>query len=153
MTQYIITEVDGSEPETAAEIIRFNSMVPETIFPKLKPHHLTDGYWWIVHYGDEPVAFAGMTAFEPFQKYGIGYFKRCLVVPDHRGRGAGLQLRLMVTRETKARRLGWTMLVSDCAESNIHSARNFRLAQFDQCFPEQLWAETNGPSLYWVKAL
>jgi L-amino acid N-acyltransferase YncA len=84
--------------------------------------------------------------FEPFPN--IGYLKRCYVNPDHHGHG--LQFRLMVARETKAKQLGWTHLVSECRVNNKHSIANFTKAGFIQCEPEQPWERD---SVYWVKAI
>lgn len=144
MPRYDIFEVDGVEYQD--EINRFNSMAPE-IFPVLKPHHFTDGHWWLVRCGDEVVAFAGIVPFEPCD--GVWYFKRCYVLPDHHGHG--LQFRLMKARELKARQIGARQIISECAGSNTYSASNFRKAGFELTEPEQKWGAAN--SLYWVKAL
>jgi GNAT superfamily N-acetyltransferase len=131
---YLFTEVDSIDPNVAAVLHRFNSLVPET-FPPLQSRHLLRGHWWLVHYGSELVAFAGMVPLEPFA--GVGYLKRAYVLPQHRGHG--LQLRLMYTREVKARRLGWRQLVSECGPGNARSAANFLKAGFEPCDPEQPW--------------
>jgi len=145
--QYIITEVGGSEPETAAEIIRFNSMVPET-FPPLKPHHLTEGFWFFMMHEGTAIAFGGMVPFfEP--EDGVGYMKRAYVLPDHRSRG--LQLLLLTARETRARQIGWRMLVSECAGDNRASASSFFRAGFAQFEPEQPWGKAG--DIYWRKTL
>jgi GNAT superfamily N-acetyltransferase len=142
--RYQIHEVDGTAH--AETIHRFNSLAPKT-FPLLKSHHLENGYWWLAYLEGVPVAFAGMVPFDPFPN--IGYLKRCYVLPDHHGHG--LQFRMMVTRELKARQLGWTHLVSECGGDNRWSANNFRRAGFDPCEPEQRWGEPG--SMYWVKAI
>lgn len=143
---YIIEEVDGSDPAIAATLRRFNSLAPE-VFPPLSEHHLSDGYWWLVYHGDEsePVAFAGMVSFEPFN---VGYLKRCYVLPDHVGHG--LQLRLMFVREVKARDLCYDQIVSECA-ADSHSIPNFRRAGFEQIDPEQKWGAAG--SVFWRKVL
>lgn len=146
MPRYDILEVDGVEYQD--EINRFNSMAPE-IFPVLKPHHFTDGHWWLVRCGDEVVAFAGIVPFAPCEN--IWYFKRCFVLPDHRGRGGGLQLRLMAARIAKARQIGARQIISECAGSNTYSASNFRKAGFEMTEPEQRWGSPG--SVYWVKNL
>jgi hypothetical protein len=61
-----------------------------------------------------------------------------------------LQFRLMCVRETKARQLGFTHLVSECLEENTYSAANFRRSGFVQTFPEQPWAKD---SIFWIKTL
>ena len=107
---YQIQEVDGV---TLSDTINaFNKLVPE--WPPLQQGHFTKGYWWLAYLGERPVAFAGLVPFEPLPN--IGYLKRCYVNPDHHGHG--LQFRLMVARELKAKRLGWTHLVSECRVDN-----------------------------------
>jgi GNAT superfamily N-acetyltransferase len=132
---YQISEVDGVI--FADEIIRFNAMVEE--WPKLQPRHFEAGYWWFAYLDDEPVAFAGLVPNEPFSN--VGYLKRCYVCPDHHGHG--LQYRLLLARELKAKQLGWTMLVSECGEMNRWSAANFLKCGFQRVDPEQPWTRTN----------
>ena len=138
---YRIVEVDGIQNRETLEA--FNALEP--YFPALQEHHFKAGFWWLVYKGDEPVAFAGMV---PFGFDGYGYLKRCLVKPEHHGHG--LQFRLMCVRETRARQLGWTHLVSECLAENTYSAANFRRAGFEQTFPEQPWAKD---SIFWIKKL
>ena len=139
---YEIHEVDGILNRETLEA--FNALDP--YFPPLQDRHFKHGYWWLATKGDDPVAFAGIVPFEPCPR--IGYLKRCLTKPDHYGHG--LQFRLMSVRETKARQLDWTHLVSECLEENTYSAANFRRAGFVQTFPEQPWAKD---SIYWIKTL
>ena len=68
--------------------------------------------------------------------------------PDHHGHG--LQFKLIVARELKAKRLGWTHLVSECRVNNKYSTANFIKAGFIQCEPEQPWERD---AVYWVKAI
>jgi L-amino acid N-acyltransferase YncA len=142
---YAIREIDGREHE--ATIHAFNRMAPET-FPELdQQRHIESGFWWLAYFESEPVAFAGLVEFLPFPN--IGYFKRCYVLPDHHGHG--LQLRFMQVRETKARQLGWSHLISECSAANLHSAANFRRHGFEQVEPEQRWGAPD--SIYWKKDL
>jgi GNAT superfamily N-acetyltransferase len=139
---YQLQEVDGV---TFSETIKaFNKLVPE--WPVLQQRHFTKGYWWLAYQEERPVAFAGLVPFEPLPN--IGYLKRCYVNPDHHGHG--LQFRLMVARELKAKRLGWTHLVSECRVNNKYSTANFIKAGFIQCEPEQPWERD---SVYWVKTI
>jgi len=140
---YRIHEVDGVAHQDV--LTAFNKLVVE--WPPLEQRHFTDGYWWLVSLDGIQIGFAGMVPLAPFENY--GYLKRCYVGPDHHGHG--LQYRLMCARELKARQLGWTHLVSECAASNTHSAANFRKAGFELCEPEQRWGAKD--SIYWVKAL
>jgi GNAT superfamily N-acetyltransferase len=144
---YRIVEADTDSASAVATIHRLNRMAPD-IFPELEPRHF-DGFWWFAYLDGEVVAFAGMVPFDPFP--GVGYLKRAFVLPDHRGRGGGLQLQFMFLREAKAKQLGWTQLVGDCGATNARSAHNFKMAGYSRCDPEQRWAGPN--SLYWTKTL
>jgi len=141
---YIIREVDGAE--YADELHRFNGMCPET-FPTLTARHIENGFWWFAYLDAEAIAFAGMVEMIPFPS--VGYLKRAYVMPDHRGHG--LQSRFMALREAKAREIGWTHIVSECAETNVASAANFSRSGFSRCDPEQKWGAPN--SAYWIKSL
>ncbi len=145
---YRITEADTESSCAVETIHRFNSLDPET-FPPLTQDHLDYGFWWFAYSEGEVVAFAGMVPNVPFDVHGVGYIKRAYVLPDHRGHG--LQLRLLFTRELKARQLGWTMLVSECAGTNARSASNFQRAGYEQVFPEQPWGKPG--SIYWAKQI
>ncbi len=145
---YHIEEVDGSDPNVAEILHRFNGYAPET-FPALTSNHLEHGYWWLAYDDQEVVAFAGMVPNDPYDILGVGYLKRCFVMPEARRRG--LQLLLLTTREVKARELGWKMLVSECAGENHASAASFARAGFARTDPEQKWGEPG--SLYWFKIL
>jgi GNAT superfamily N-acetyltransferase len=146
MMIYSIREVDARNHLAAETIHRFNRLAPD-VFPDLESRHLDNGYWWLAWLDGEPIAFAGLVLFEPFPQ--IGYCKRCYINPDHRGHG--LQLRLLVTREIRARQLGWTHLISECSARNHHSSANFRRAGFEQCEPEQRWGVPD--SIYWIKQI
>ena len=138
-----VREVSGTE--YAETIQRFNSMAPE-IFPPLKPHHLRDGFWWLIFQRDHARAFAGLVPMIPFP--GVGYLKRCWVHPQYRGRG--WQKILLEEREMKACALGWKMLVSECHETNHPSANNFLRCGYVETFPEQPWAPN---SRFWMKKI
>ncbi len=138
---YAVKEVDGVLH--AGILDHFNAM--SDYFPPLEPQHYANGWWWVVYAKGEPIAFAGLVPFEPFEKW-IGYCKRCLVTPDHYGRG--LQQHLLRIRIEKAKRLNYRMVVSDCAEANTHSAANFRKMGFRCITPEQFWAGRE--MLYWA---
>jgi GNAT superfamily N-acetyltransferase len=142
---YKIREVDASDEETADLIHEFNRS-SDLKFPKLVEDELegVNCFWWLGYYGDEPIAFAGMV---PSRLYpNAGYLKRSGVFPEHRGNG--LQLRFFRAREQKARKIGWTMLVSETVTENIHSANNFIRAGYRLFEPKEKWARD---SIYWKK--
>lgn len=141
---YTIAEIDGTR---AAEVLHYlNAQVPE--FPPLSDRHLTRGYWWLARTANKTiVGFAGLVAMEPFPA--CGYLKRAYVSPAHRGKG--LQLKFLRLREAKAREIGWTMLVAECAADNVDSAGNFIKAGFTTIDPEQAWGAPG--SVYFSKRL
>ena len=148
---YEIREIDGILNRDIVE--SFNSLDP--YFPPLQDRHFISGFWWLAFLTDHPdalgdveaaVAFAGLVPFEPCP--GVGYLKRCFVMPGHYGHG--IQFRMMAAREAKAKQLGWKALVSECRTDNAHSANNFRRAGFDVCQPEQPWAKD---SIFFRKTL
>lgn len=143
---YKIREVCARDTYIAEHIRAFNQMVD---WPPLSDTHLLEGHWWFIYGepGTPSIAFAGMVPMVPFP--GVGYLKRAYVDIDHRGHG--LQRRLLEVREAHAKKLGWTLLVSECAAGNQWSARNFAAAGFEQFEPEQRWGEPG--SMHWKKAL
>lgn len=142
-SRYRIEEVNGGE--FSIPLRSWNTL--DESFPPLTDAHLCQGYWWFTYGRAGAVAFAGMVPFVPFPR--VGYFKRAYVEPAHRGHG--LQRALMDVREARARALDWTMLVSECARSNVASAHNFAAAGFEQFEPEQRWGAPD--SIYWQKDL
>jgi hypothetical protein len=66
----------------------------------------------------------------------------------HRGRA--LQLRLMRALESRARRNGWSSVVSDTTE-NIASSNNFIRAGYWLYQPPYSWAYPK--TLYWRKSI
>ena len=144
---YEIREVDSSDPAMIEIIHAFNRCEPE-IFPELEQRHFEDGYFWVVYCGEAAIGFASLVPFTPFQN--VGYFKRAYIVPEHRGRGGGLQRRLMLAREEKARALCWGQVVFECS-ADSHSNHNARLSKFEMVDPEQRWGKPG--STYWSKLL
>lgn len=141
---YQIREVDGGDDEIADIIRRFNAETAE--FPGLTDDELEGGHWWLAYRKEKPVAFAGLVPSSQYRN--VGYFKRAGVTPKHRGNG--LQIRLMRVRINKARKLGYTHLVSECTET-AYSANNFIKAGFKIYDPKFPWAFRN--SIYWIKKL
>ncbi len=141
---YRIREVDATDEDVAEHIHFFNRQTPE--FPRLTEDELEVGYWWLAYLDKEPVGFAGLMPSQ--QWHSVGYFKRAGVDPKHRGNG--LQIRLMRVRIHKARKLGYTHIVSECTETS-YSANNFIKAGFKIYDPKTPWAFKN--SIYWIKKL
>lgn len=140
---YRIREVDASDEEIAETIRRMNE---HTDFPDLTEEDLDIGHWWLVYLNSDPVAFAGMMPSHQWRH--VGYFVRAGVDAAHRGHG--LQIRLMRVRINKARKLGYSHVVSDCTDT-IWSANNFIRAGFKLYEPKSPWAFQH--TLYWKKTL
>jgi GNAT superfamily N-acetyltransferase len=142
--EYRFTEVDGEK--YVDEITRFNGLFKKDFLP-LKPRHLADGYWWLVHHGIQLVAFGGMVPFEPFPR--VGYLKRAAVLPAHRGNG--LQAHLITVREERARTsTEWTHIVTETSLENPASSNSFVRAGYRLVEPERPWAKE---TLFWRKTL
>src|SRR5690348_180707 len=117
---YRIREVNVFDDDIA-DTIRDLNRTTDATFPKLSNPELEgyNCYWWLGYYGDEPIAFSGLV---PSRLYpDTGYLKRSGVLPKHRGHG--LQLRFFRAREAKAKKVGWTALVSESTD-RVHSANN-----------------------------
>lgn len=144
---YTIREVDATDEEIADTIHDFNK-ASEPKFPALKDFELEGHhcYWWLAYLDGEPVGFSGMVPSRLYRN--AGYLKRAGVVPEHRGHG--LQLRFFRAREAKARRIGWSLLVSETVTQNVPSQNNFIRAGYKLFQPKEPWAVD---SIYWRKFL
>ena len=141
-----VREVDGLVHH---ELLHYmNGFEPER-FPQLASRHFLDGFWWLAVEmdGNVAVGFAGMVPFFAASD-GVGYFKRAYVLPQYRGRG--IQRSFMRLRETKARELGYHLIVGECS-NNPPSERNFLAEGFERFDPEQPWGEAG--SVYFRKRL
>jgi GNAT superfamily N-acetyltransferase len=139
---YRIREVDG---EDESDVLR--ALHTLTFFDTAKLPKFDDGLWWIAYYGDAPVGFINII--QSVLGSRAGYFKRVGVIPAHRGQG--LQRRLMRAMEAKARKIGWTRIVSDTTD-NPPSTNNMFNCGYRTYEPEFRWANPL-PALYWQKRL
>jgi GNAT superfamily N-acetyltransferase len=140
---YRIREVDGQEDDIADTLAELHRL---TFFGGAPVPEFDHGHWWLAFYATEPIAFAGVV---PSSHVGnAGYFCRVGVVREHCGRR--LQLRLMRALEARARRNGWSAVVSDTTD-NISSANNFIRAGYQLYCPQAPWAWPH--TLYWRKMI
>jgi GNAT superfamily N-acetyltransferase len=139
---YRIREVDGSDGAIALELEALHALTFWKGAPPIDPE---SGHWWIATLGRRPVGFAGMSESRHYPR--TGYFSRVGVLPAHRGHG--LQLRFMRALEARARRNGWSCIVSDTRDT--HSANNFIKAGYRIFDPKHRWAFPD--SIYWRKRL
>lgn len=143
MTNYRIREVNGRDPNKALALL---SLQETTFAGEANLVNPDKGHWWLAYHGDDPVAFAGLVKSQ--QSADAGYLIRAGVLEDHRGHG--LQCRLLRAREIRARKNGWSRLVTDTTD-NLHSANSLIRAGFRLFQPKYPWAFNN--SLYWTKDL
>lgn len=141
MSAYRIREVDGDD-----EADTLTSLHHRTFGPDEPQGDYGDGFWWIAYFGGDPIAFAGVC--ESIVDYDVGYFSRVGVLRQHRGNA--LQRRLMRALEAKARRQGWTRIVTDTHDRPF-SANNIMDAGYRLYTPPHPWGYPN--TLYWIKDL
>jgi len=140
---YRIHEVDGQDDDiadTLAELHRL-TFLDGACIPEFE-----QGHWWLAFHASMPVAFAGVVPSKRACK--AGYFCRVGVLKKHRGNM--LQLRLMRTMVARARRNGWSCVVSDTTDNPV-SANNFIRAGYRLYRPQTPWAWPN--TLYWRKSI
>jgi GNAT superfamily N-acetyltransferase len=142
-TMYRIKQVDGQDDEIVETLADLHCLT----FSKSAPIPEFDwGYWWLVFFGQVPVAFAGLIPSTLIPN--AGYFCRVGVLERHWGHT--LQLRLMRAVETRSRRNGWCCVVSDTTD-NIVSANNFIKAGYRLYQPRTPWGWPH--TLYWRKSI
>lgn len=145
MADYYIREID---PIVSADALHWLNEMEPGAFPPLEQKHFERGYWWMAYSLDGHAAgFAGIVPMEPFPH--TGFLKRGYVLPDHRGNG--LQMKFIRLREQKARKVGWTTIVTDVGSINSYSQTNLERAGYVRCNPEQPWGPKG--SAYYVKRL
>jgi GNAT superfamily N-acetyltransferase len=141
---YRIRGVDGFDDEIAETLAELHRM---TFFDMAPIPNFDLGHWWIGYLDAEPVSFASVIPSDRYPR--TGYFKRVGVLPAHRGEG--LQARHMRAIDGRARRNGWTHIVSDTTD-NPNSANNFIRSRDWRIFtPEHPWSFPH--SIYWTKTL
>lgn len=139
-SDYRIREVNGTRnAEALLELQRI-------IFPSDTPADPRRGYWWTVSFGDELVGFACVRDVRGDPT--CGYLDRAGVRWAHRGKG--LQGRLIRARIRKARKLGWTQVITT-THDNPPSSNNLYRAGFLMYTPKTKWMASG--TLYWHRAL
>ena len=140
---YRICEVDGHDDEIAESLTDLHRL---TFFDDAPIPEFDQGHWWLAFQEAAPVAFAGVVP--ATRAHNAGYFCRVGVLKKHCG--MKLQLRLMRALESRARRIGWSSVVSDTT-SNLASANNFIRAGYRLYQPTCPWGYPN--TLYWRKPI
>lgn len=140
---YKIREVDGHDDEIADTLTELHRL---TFFGGAPIPEFDRGHWWLAFHEAIPVGFAGVIP--STRAVNTGYFCRVGVLKKHRGHA--LQSRLMRALESRARRNGWSCIVSDTTD-NLASANNFIRAGYRLYQPEFPWAWSG--SLYWRKPI
>jgi hypothetical protein len=140
---YRIREVDGNDDEIADTLADLHRL---TFFDGASVPKFDQGLWWLACHETVPIAFAGVVP--STRAFNAGYFCRVGVLRRHWGNA--LQLRLMRAMESRAKRNGWSSIVSDTTD-NLASANNFILAGYRLYQPHCPWAWPN--TLYWRKSI
>jgi hypothetical protein len=140
---YRIREVDGHDDDISDTLADLHRL---TFFDGAAIPEFDQGHWWLVLYEATPVAFAGLV--KSTRAVNAGYFCRVGVLRTHCGNA--LQLRMMRALEFRARRNGWSCIVSDTTD-NLASANNFIRAGYRLYQPQHPWAWPN--TLYWRKSI
>ena len=140
---YRIREVDGRDDEMADVLTELHRL---TFFNGAPVPLFDRGHWWLAFREDTPVGFAGVVSSTHVRN--AGYFCRVGVLRRHWGHR--LQLRLMRAMETRAKRSGWSCVVSDTT-GNVVSANNFIRAGYRMHQPPCPWGFPD--TLYWRKSL
>lgn len=139
---YRIREVEATEEN----IDTLKALHQLTFFGDAPQPEFENGYWWLAYYDKEPIGFAGITP--SVLGFNCGYLKRSGVLRTHRGQG--LQRKLIRVREARAKRNGWTRIITDTTD-NPASANNLYAAGYKMFTPKHCWALPT--SLYWTKTI
>jgi GNAT superfamily N-acetyltransferase len=140
---YRIREVDPQDDDVLDSLRELHQL---TFCDGARVPDFEQGYWWIAFHEAKPVAFAGVVPSTHVAK--AGYLCRVGVLPLHHGHG--LQVRLTRALEMRARRIGWSTIVSDTTD-NVFSANNFIRQGYRLYKPVCPWAWAH--SLYWRRDL
>ncbi|MBV9557423.1 MAG: GNAT family N-acetyltransferase, partial [Pseudolabrys sp.] len=129
---YRIREVDGGDEEISDVLSDLHRL---TFFESAPLPPFDWGHWWLAVYGNVPIGFAGLIPSTHAEN--AGYFCRVGVARNHCGNS--LQFRFMRALELRARRNGWSSIVSDTTD-NVVSANNFIRAGYRLFRPRAPWA-------------
>jgi hypothetical protein len=140
---YRIREVDGGDEEISDVLSDLHRL---TFFESAPLPPFDWGHWWLAVYGNVAIGFAGLIPSTHADN--AGYFCRVGVTRNHYGNS--LQYRFMRALELRARRNGWSSIVSDTTD-NVVSANNFIRAGYRLFRPRAPWAWPH--TLYWHKQI
>jgi len=147
LSVYRIKEVDTDDDEIA-ELI--HELHDETFGDSAPRAELERGHWWLAYSVDGEREVAGFCGLTPTYAHpeDVGYLKRAGVLLPHRGQG--LQRRFVHVRERRARRNGWTSIVTDTSD-NPSSANNLIRCGYRIYTPQEPWGFRH--TIYWKKDL
>lgn len=138
--RYVIREVDGVKHR---DILMH---MQDKCFPADVPLDPSRGYWWFAYWEGLPVAFACLR--DVHREPTVGYLDRAGVRWHHRGHG--LQRRLIRVRLNKAKRLGWTTVLTT-THDNPASGNNLFRCGFKMYTPNNQWMDKG--TVYWTRAI
>ena len=140
---YRIREIDGDDEDVADTLTELHRL---TFLDAASIPEFDRGHWWLAFDGTVPIGFAGLVP--STRAFNAGYFCRVGVLRKHWGHS--LQSRLMRALEARARRNGWSSVISDTTD-NPASANNFIRAGYRLYQPRYPWGWPN--TLYWHKSI
>jgi Acetyltransferase (GNAT) family len=140
---YRIHEVDAEDDEVSDALRDLHRL---TFFETAPLPAFDRGHWWLAYHGEVPVGFAGLVPSTHADN--AGYFCRVGVARRHCGHS--LQCRFMRALELRARRNGWSSIVSDTTD-NVISSNNFIRAGYRLYHPQEPWGWPH--TLYWRKQI
>jgi GNAT superfamily N-acetyltransferase len=140
---YRIREVDAEDEEVTDTLSDLHRL---TFFESAPLPAFDWGHWWLAFHQSVPIGFAGLVPSTHVDN--AGYFCRVGVTRFHCGNS--LQFRLMRALELRARRNGWSWVVSDTTD-NVVSANNFIRSGYQLYRPREPWGWPH--TLYWRKQI
>ncbi len=135
---YVLREVGGEKQRDLLTHLQ------RECFPEDPLEDPGRGYWWVMLADGEPAGFCSIRDLKGNPD--TGYLSRAGVMPAHRGRG--LQRRLIRVRLRKARKVGWTRVVTTTYD-NPASANNLIACGFRLYVPQTPWGADG--TLYWTR--
>lgn len=119
----------------------------KAVFPDDRRYTNVYAEWWLVFDGAHPVAFAALAP--SAQWLDAGYLARAGVLPEYRGQG--LQRRLIRARVARAKKQGWSSVLSDTSKDSVPSSNNLMREGFRVYRPRHPWSFKC--QLYWRKSI
>lgn len=138
-----IVQVD---PSTSKEVLNYLQV---TCLPYDVPDYYGSADIWLVCMDNGIPAAFGCIRLLDGDNEGTWYLSRVGVIPPYRGRG--LQVRMHLALEKKAKEKGAEVIVSDNTTLNPASTNSFIKTKYKPFYPAYPWGLPD--SMYWIKTL